>query len=153
MSYDAVTVEQFKTAKPQFSAVEDSTVQLYLDMASRFADETWTEKDYQPAVIAMACHLMTLEGLGSDAASEIQAQGGSRLTSLKSGTLSLTFSQQQQSGDEFKDWLSQTPCGQYYLMLLSLNKRGPALLTGCNFGIASGYAKDWPYKFPGIGRG
>ena len=153
MPYAPVTVQQFKEAKPQFQDVEDSLAQTYIDMASRFVDVTWSEGDYQNAIIAMTCHLLTLEGYGESVEADIQSQGGSRLTSLKSGTLSLTFSQSSGSGDEFKDWLGQTVCGRYYLTLLMLNKRGPILLTAGGAGCASGYAKDWPYKFPGVGRG
>lgn len=153
MPYVKITVAQFKAAKPQFEAVPDDLVQTYIDVASRFVDESWTEGDFQNAMIAMTCHLLTIDGYGDTAEAEIQAQGGSRLTSLKSGTLSLTFSQSQSSGDEFKDWLSQTACGRFYATLLMLNKRGPILLTAGGAGCASGYAKDWPYKFPGVGRG
>ena len=153
MPYDMITVDQFKAAKPQFKDVPDDDVEMRIVVASRFVDKSWTEGDYQNALIAMTCHIMTLEGLGDSGEAEIMAAGGSRLTSLKSGTLSLTFSQAAATGDEFKDWLNQTACGKFYYMLLMLNRSGPRLLTGGGMGMASGYAKDWPYKFSGIGRG
>lgn len=153
MPYDIITVEQFKAAKPQFHSVPDEDVQLRIGVAPRFVDKTWTDGDYQNALIAMTCHLLTLEGLGDSGEADVIAAGGSRLTSLKSGTLNLTFSAAIQSGDEFKDWLNETACGKFYYTLLMLNRSGPRLLTAGGLGGASGYAKDWPYKFPGVGRG
>jgi len=61
----AVTPASFKTAKPQFAAVPDATVQAYLDMAAQIAFDP--ENDL--AVISLTCHLMTRDGLGTDAQS------------------------------------------------------------------------------------
>lgn len=153
MPYEALTPERFRTLKPEFQSLPDTEIQPRIDLASRFVDETWLENDYEPAWAAMTCHLLTLDGLGTSTEAEIAASGGSKLTSLKSGTLSLTFASGQSSGDDFKDWLNESTCGRFYLTLLRLNKGGPRLLTGGMVGPSSGYAKDWPYKFPGVGRG
>lgn len=152
MPYEVITPEQFKATRPAFATVPDDLILQYIGLAGRFVDQSWTEADYQPAMIAMTCHLMTLDGYGNSGEADLAQAGGARITSIKSGTLSLTFEASASTGDDFKDWLGQTACGKFYLTLLRLNKAGPRLLTGWGMGCASRYAKDWPYKFPGIGQ-
>lgn len=154
MPYDAVTPAAFKAAKPQFAAVPNEKVQTYLDMAGRLVDETWTEGDYQPAIIAMACHLMTLEGLGTDAESRDVASGRAQYQSIKSGELTLTrFRSTAGEGTSYLDWLNSTACGRYFVFLLRLNRGGPRVVSVALPVGASGYAKDHPgpsYGWPGV---
>lgn len=151
MPYDALTPARFKQLKPQFVELDDDVVQQYIELAGRFVDQSWLEADYETAWAAMTCHLMTLDGLGTSTEAELATAGGSRVTSLKSGTLSLTFaaSASPPTQDEFSSWLGETACGRFYRVLLRLNRAGPRLLTAWGAGGHSGYAKDWPW----IGRG
>lgn len=154
MPYAPVTPAAFKQAKPQFAAVPDQTVQMYLEMAGRLVDETWAEGDYQPAIIAMACHLMTLEGLGTDVESRDVKSGRAQYQSIKSGELTLTrFRSTAGEGASYLDWLNSTACGRYFVFLLRLNRGGPRVISIALPVGASPYAKDHPgpsYGWPGV---
>lgn len=153
MSYDALTPAQFKAAKTQFSGVVDPTVQSYIDMASRFVDKSWIESDYQDAWIAYTCHLMTLDGLGTDAASKGFKTGTAAFQEIRSGQLTLKRYAQEASGSSYVDWLNGTECGRFYAQLLRLNRAGPRVAMGGVRAGASPYAKDHlgpPYGWPGV---
>lgn len=138
----AVTVGQFKTAKPQFADVPDPTVQAYLDMAAQVAFDP--ENDL--AVISLACHLMTLDGLGTDAQSQSWASGEAGYQTIRSGQLTLTRFQKAAGGSSYVDWLGQTACGEFYALLLRANSGGPRIASGgSGTGGPSYYAKDWPF--------
>lgn len=144
----SVTPAEFKAAKPQFAAVPDETVQVYLDMAGLWVDSSWPERLYQPAVIAAACHLMTLDGLGTDTESQGQASGAAQYQSIKSGELTLTRFQRSAGGMSYSDWLGQTKCGAFFMQLLRMAKAGPRVAMGGIGYCQSGYAKDvWPPFF------
>lgn len=146
-----MTPAQFKVRKPQFAAVPDATVQMYLDMAARYVFDT--END--DAVAAFACHLMTLDGLGTDAASTSFKTGAASYQSIKSGQLTLTrYQKAAGEGTTYTDWLRQTQCGQFYALLLKMERGGPRVACGGVGRAVSGYAKDawgWPVDawFPG----
>lgn len=153
MAYEPVTTAQFKTAKPQFAAVPDVTVQQYLDMAGIWVDASWAESTYQPAIIALACHLMTLEGLGTDPASVANKSGLYGFESIKSGTLTLTRARGAGVQSDYKGWITSTPCGEFFYQLLRLNKAGPRVAVVSTAACLSPYAKDWPgpvYGWPGV---
>lgn len=137
----AVTVAQFKTAKPQFAAVPDATVQAYLDMTAAIVFDP--ENDL--AVIALTCHLMTLDGLGTDAQSVSWATGEAGYQTIRSGQLTLTRFQKAAGGSSYVDWLGQTGCGQFYALLLRANGGGPRIASGGSGVGKSYYAKDWPF--------
>ena len=144
MPYLPLTPTRFKELKPQFASIPDDEVQGYINLASRFVDESWLESDYEPAWAAAVCHLMTLYGLGAGIESEIAQAGGSRVSSLSSGSLSISFGSSGASAqDDLSNWLGETACGRFYRVLLRLNRAGPRLLTGAGL-CSSGYAKDWP---------
>lgn len=150
MAYEQLTPEAFKTAKPQFAAVENATVQSYIDMASRLVDTSWAAGDYSNAWIALTCHFMTLDGLGTDAASKGFKAGAAFYQTIRSGQLTLTrYRETSSESTDFGTWLKSTPCGNYYYLLLQLNKRGPRVLIGACGPQTSPYAKDQPV--PGWG--
>ena len=139
-----MTPAEFKLAKPQFAAVPDATVQAYLDTAARFVDDSWGD-DADAALTAMTCHLMTMDGLGTDAQSQANASGASEYQTVRSGLLTLTRFQKAASTSTFKDWLMQTNCGQFYAILLRMNRGGPRVVRGGPSVCLSPYAKDgWP---------
>ncbi|CAN7517041.1 DUF4054 domain-containing protein [Brucella pseudogrignonensis] len=153
MAYDNLTPERFKVLKPQFAAVDDAVVQGYIDIASVFIDQSWPEKLYEQGWTAYTCHLMTMDGLGTDAESRSQASGRAQYQSIKSGELTLTRFQKAAGDMDYGDWLSQTKCGAYFFQLLKMVKVGPRVAIGAIGGCASGYAKDWQgpaYGWPGV---
>lgn len=152
MAYPAVTPAQFKEMKPQFAAVSDATVQIYLTAAGRAVDESWPEEDYALAVTAFACHLMTIDGLGTDAASKAHAKGTIDYQTIKSADVTLTRFQKSAETTPYSDWLSSTPCGKQYAFMLRMNKSGPRVAMAATCPRNSGYAKDAPnsYGWPGV---
>lgn len=136
-----MTPAQFKVRKPQFASVPDVTVQMYLDLAGRMAFDP-TDDD---VVAAWACHIMTLDGLGSDAASQAQKSGTAGYQTIKSGQLTLTKFQERSNGSTYGDWLNQTPCGQFYYLLFRAARGGPRVALGGGGPCRTAYAKDgWP---------
>ena len=139
----AVTPAQFKTAKPQFTAVPDQQVQGYLDLAARQA-EGFLPSDVDQGTIAYACHLMTLDGLGTDAESKGWRKGTAEFQTVKSGTLTLTRFKDAAGGSDYGEWLKSTSCGKIFFWMLRGNRGGPRLIIGGVGGAVSAYAKDWP---------
>lgn len=146
-----VTPDQFKTAKPQFAAVSDETIQAYLDMASRYV----FDPENDDAVISFTCHLLTLDGLGTSAESKSFRTGEAAYQSIKSGQLTLTrYQRATNAGTTYGSWLQQTPCGQFYALLLKMERGGPRVATGGVGHCVTAYSKDaygWPVDawFPG----
>jgi hypothetical protein len=136
-----MTPAQFKVLKPQFASVPDVRVQSYLDMAARIV----FDPEDQDAVASLTCHLMTLDGLGTDASSKSFATGAASYQSIKSGQLTLTRFQKAAGGSSYADWLGQTPCGQFYALLLKMARGGPRVARGGPSRCITAYAKDgWP---------
>lgn len=149
-----VTAASFKTAKPQFADVDNTTVDAYLALAGLVVDDSWVASSRDPATIAYTCHLMTLDGLGTDQVSQSFASGVGQYQTIRSGEITLTrFRSSVPAGTDYQTWLGSTPCGQYYAMLLRMNKAGPRVAMGLGGCLPSGYAKDWPapeYGWPGV---
>jgi len=139
-----MTPAEFKARKPQFVAVPDLTVQTYLDMAERYV----FDPENDDAVTAFACHLMTLDGLGTDAASQSWKTGAAAYQSIKSGQLTLTrYQKAADAGTTWTSWLQQTPCGQFYALLLRMARGGPRVVSGGIGRCVTAYSKDqwgWP---------
>ena len=153
MSYVVPTPEQFKIFKPQFESVPDETVQLYLDLAARVVDQSWTEQDYPIAIMAYACHLMTINGLGTSSEAQLANSMYGQFQTIKSGQLTLQrFQKAASDGLDYADWLASTSCGKFYGVLLRANRSGPRVIN-TSAAPNSGYAKDWPgpaYGWPGV---
>lgn len=145
----AVTPTSFKAAKPQFAAVPDGTVQTYIDFAlATFVDDAWGDMQDQ-ATILFVCHLMTLDGLGTDPTSQGFATGTAAYQSVKSGQLTVTRFQSTTDGTTFGGWLQESPCGRQYYMLLRMMRGGPRVALGGGGRCVSGYAKDlWRLDSP-----
>lgn len=148
-----VTVAQFKQIKPQFDAVGDDIVQLYIDMAGLSSDASWGEAEQTMAIIAMTCHLMTLDGLGSDKVSRSFAKGLGDMQTIKSADLTLVRFQREAGQTAYQSWLQSTPCGQQYYFRLKMSRGGPRVAMAASGAAVSGYAKDAPinaYGWPGV---
>ena len=142
------TPATLKAAKPRFAAVPDVTVQAYIDRASYDVDATWTEGDYAEAITLLACHLMTLEGLGTGAEAEANLQGLSGFKSMKSGQLDLTRFDKGSGGSSVPDPYGQTSYGQQFYALLVRNQSGP-IVAGGSYACGAANARDWPH-LPGL---
>lgn len=139
-----MTPAEFKTCKPQFDTVPDATVQMYLDMAARYV----FDPENEDALAAFTCHLMTLDGLGTDVASTSFRTGAASYQSIKSGQLTLTrYQRAAGEGTTWTSWLGQTQCGQFYALLLKMERGGPRVVSGGVGRCRTPYSKDglgWP---------
>lgn len=78
------TVADFRALLPQFAAVDDATIQAWLDAAAATVDSTWgSQADY--AQIMLAAHMMSLAGIGPEKVAS------AKVTSVRSGSLSFTL--------------------------------------------------------------
>lgn len=141
MANPPVAPTQFKDAKTQFSAETDETVQTYLDAAEMWVSDDWPSKYYASAVIAVACHLMTLDGKGSGEESKSFASGSSEFQSVRSA--SVTITRFAASGDnsrtESRKWFAQTACGRFFWQLLA--KRAAVLPRIAEGGVRGAYTR------------
>lgn len=144
MAYEDLTPARFKELKPQFENVDDAVVQSYLSMGKMFVGTNWPASVYEQAWAAATCHLMTLDGLGTDSQSQDFLDGTAGYQSIKSAELTLTRFQKRAGSSSYEEWLSQTSCGAFYYQLLRLTQSGPRVAIGAKRGCNSGYAKDWP---------
>lgn len=137
-----MTPAEFKQLKPQFAAVPDEVVQAYLTLAERIV----FDPEDDAAMAALTCHLMTLDGLGTDPTSAGYRTGAAQYQSIKSGQLTLTrYQRDAGSGTSYTSWLGQTPCGQFYAILLKMARGGPRVALGGGGLCRTAYAKDgWP---------
>ena len=88
-------IATFRAALPQFAAVDDATLQIYLDMAARSADLTVFGNSEDDAHIFLAAHLMSLAGIGPG-----QAAGAlAGFTNIRAGSLSLSRSERAAAGE------------------------------------------------------
>ena len=150
MPHQTVTPALFKEVKPQFADQSDASVQLFLNAAGRVVDHSWDEDDYPLAVIAYACHLMTLDGLGTDAASKSFKTGRADIQTIKSADVTLVRFAKAAGSTPYAEWLASTPCGQQFAFMLRVNRSGPRVAMAASFPAVSGYAKDLPLGWPGV---
>ena len=126
MAYTAPTVAQFQARFATFGAVEDLTIQGALDRAARMVDESWTEGDFAEARMQLAAHYLTIDGFGTGAAAEINAQGLHGVSEIKSGSFNVKFADgggAAASGVPAE--YAGTPYGLSFWRLLKLNQGGP----------------------------
>lgn len=115
MPYVVPTPAQFKIRFPAFAAVADATVQALLTEAARNVDESWFEKDYQPAIMYLAAHYLKLEGVLGD---DVNVTGP--ITSERLGDASVTYANAQ-TGVMMTQY-GTTLYGRRYYELLRVNQ-------------------------------
>lgn len=81
------TSEELKARHPAFVSVNDTYIDAVIQDASGFVDPNlWVERDINPAIMALACHMMATEGaLGGNPSSS------GVLTSDKLGDAAQTY--------------------------------------------------------------
>lgn len=119
MPYTIPTAAELKARYPAFASVADAYVDAIILEASGRVDSTWREADYQPAIMALAGHTMTVEGVGDDVSAQLKG-----FKRLKVGPLEL---ERDLSLGKITSDLQTTVYGQRYLTLLRLNKPGVAV--------------------------
>lgn len=136
MSYTMPTPTTLKAHFPAFAAVADDTVQFNIDRAARSVDTTWTEGDYATAIELLACHYMTLAGLGTGATAAANAHGLDSFKVIKSGQLQLERASASGGAAEgYPAAYAGSLYGRQFYDLLAVNKpavtvAAPALPAG-----------------------
>jgi hypothetical protein len=146
MPYTEPTAADLKARYPAFAAVDDATIDYWLTDAHRYVDQTWTEGDYAPALIAAAAHNMTRAGVVGIVGSDVSGFAAAGVTSFKSGTFQAQFSEEAIKAQVAGGWESTT-YGQEYLALLrrnvsSMGVTAPGVVP-CGYGF-NGYAGPLP---------
>lgn len=144
MACEQITAARFKVLKPQFAAVSDSVVAEYIALAQVWASGDWAEPVCEQVQAAVVCHVMTLDGLGSDSQSKMFAKGSGEYQTIRTGNVTLTRfrSAAERAGLTTSDWFSQTPCGRMFLVLSRTLNSGPRVAVGSSGDCVSAYAKD-----------
>lgn len=127
MPYTKPTVDQFRVKFPTFSGVRNPTVQAAIDEASASVDQSWIEADYQPAILYLAAHIMTLDGVlfdGMGAAGGMIAAG--QVSEAKVGDAQVKLG--AAGGGSSGSGIASTPYGLRYRDLLKRNQPAFALV-------------------------
>lgn len=143
MTCTPITPSQFKQLKPSFQCVSDDVVQQYIELAQLWASD-WPDKICETVQVAVTCHLLTLDGLGSSGESRLFASGRGDLQSIRTGNVTLTRfrSAAEGAGKSTIDWFGQTTCGRAFMVYVRMYKGGPRVGMGASCGDVSPYAKD-----------
>lgn len=137
MPYTAPSADDLKAAFSAFAAVEDATIEFWIERAGRLVDTSWTEGDYQMGQMLLAAHYMVINGLGTGAEAAAAAAGASGFKRMKSGSLDLERFESASGGSA--EGFSSTSYGQQFLALLRVNKGGPRV-------TATGTVPAYPFR-------
>jgi len=130
MSVTPPTAATFKTRHPEFDPVGDALVDLVLADASGFVHDTWRTVDQQPAVMALAAHMLTLEGepQRSQGAAGGASPGSGPVRMAKVGDVQVDFqglsSTSPKPQSAWQEDLRRTVYGQRFLTYLRRNFSG-----------------------------
>lgn len=126
MAYTAPTPQTLQLRYPAFAGVDDAVIQYWLDDAVRSVDESWAEGDFQPARMALAAHMMAMQGLGASEGAALRLPAG--VTRFRSGAMDVQVSDSVAIAAT-KGGYEATRYGQEYLQILRRNKGGPTVIT------------------------
>lgn len=116
-------VATLKMRYPAFSAVADETVEYWLTDAQRYVATSWSEGDYAPGLIAIACHEMIGHKVAGVADGELQALLAAGVTDFQSGGregFRVSFSDAAIKDALSSEYAATVP-GQEYTRLLRRN--------------------------------
>lgn len=132
MPYTLPTAATFKAKFPTFAAVGDPTITLAIQEAGASVDQTWIEADYQPAIMYLAAHIMTIDGVviaGSDLGSASGVINAGLVSEMKVGDVQVKLSGSAGgSGGAGAAGLRSTGYGLRYLELLRRNQPAVVLV-------------------------
>jgi hypothetical protein len=114
------TAANLKARYPEFAAVADALVTLVIAEAAAHVDVTWREVDRDPATIAMAAHLLALEGEPMRSNGQVVAAGAGLPQKVKVGDTQVDFADTSQARGASTD-LNRTTYGATFLRLRNRN--------------------------------
>jgi hypothetical protein len=127
MAYTEPTPDDIRARFPAFASLSDPTIQMFIDEAAPWVDDSWLEADRAPAIRFLTAHKMAAEGLLGTGQVANQISGLIKSESL--GDASVTYENGMSTGQGSMDdaWLASTPYGRDYLRLRNANF--PAVLN------------------------
>jgi hypothetical protein len=133
MPYDLPTAAQFKAKFLTFAAIGDPTLDMAITEASASVDRSWIEADYQPAIMYLAAHIMTIDGVLSatvDLENVSSVINSGIVTKMKVGDVDVTLAGAASgtAGAGAATGLRSTGYGLRYLELLRRNQPAVALV-------------------------
>jgi hypothetical protein len=134
MPYVLPTATTLKAKFPTFASVADATITLAIAEAGASVDTTWVEADYQPAVLYLAAHIMTLDGVvisASDLGGAAGVINAGLVSEMKVGDVAVKLGGSSGSGSGGSGsgvGLAATGYGRRYLELLRRNHPAVALV-------------------------
>lgn len=127
MAYETPTADDFRTKFPEFEDLSDTQIDALIVEAMRSVDTTWTEGDYENAILYLAAHYHQLATNASES-STMDTPGGQAITSEHIGPISVSYGKASgPTGANSTSSLSTTAYGQMYYDLLVKNV--PAILV------------------------
>lgn len=126
MAYVAPTAANVQTRFPEFAAVDTDRIDLALEEAARFVDDTWIEADRFVAIQYLAAHILASNGaLHPEGLSSVGAVSGP-ISSESLGDASVSYASRSQSTSD--EDLRSTPWGERFIRIRRSNFRGPVML-------------------------
>lgn len=131
------TAADLKARYPEFTAVDNALVGLVIAEAAPMVDDGWEPSDQKPGIIALAAHLLNMEGWPKRAVlpegSPIPATAGRQVLMRKVGDVTTQYAQSSSTtgGGGSTGLLSSlglTPYGIRFRQLLKLNAPAIALV-------------------------
>ncbi len=126
MSYTVPAPADLAARFPAFAAVPPAALAGAIAEAGARVDTSWLPDDYPIALMLLAAHILTLDGLGTGAEAAAAAAGTLGYASVRSGGLSLDRARPPRGAAE-PSILAETTYGRRYLALLKVNR--PAVLV------------------------
>lgn len=117
-----------KTRYPEFGCVPDQFVDMFIDEASQGVDEEWRASDAQPAILALAAHLMSCEGYPQRIATNGASfnADGAQMIRHRVGDVEVQYAQVKSTDSGKSRWgdLQGTVYGRRYAQLQKANAAG-----------------------------
>lgn len=117
-----------KTRYPEFTNVDDGLVDMIIAEASPMVDDGWELSDQKPGILALAAHLLSMEGYPARAAlaagAPVPLNAGREIISRTVGDVSTQYAQgasQSGGGSGLLSSLGLTIYGRRFSQLLKLN--------------------------------
>lgn len=121
MPYTVPAAADLQARYPAFASVATTWIDAVIADASRSVGTDWMEADYQPAIMALAAHMLVREGALGDtkAAGPVVSRSFDGMTMTYAQTVGV-------SSSEFES----TAYGQQYRRMLRANVAGAYALNG-----------------------
>ena len=117
MAYVVPAAADLVARFPGFGGVDPARLAGAIAEAQTRVDQTWLPGDFAIAIMLLAAHGLTLDGLGTGAEAASAAAGTLGFQSLRSGPLEL-----QRGGRDASSCLAETTYGRRFLALLKVNQ-------------------------------